>query len=201
MSPSPSRSCSDGRRGAGRRTRARQPDRRAHRLQRRLRAARGHPAADACPWRPRAPTARSGSGVHSFPIRAFTPSSSARRSGRVGWVDYVKGMTRVLGPSVGGFDARIESDVPVGSGLSSSAALEIAVGRVIRELFALADRRCRTGAGGTAGRERVRGRAGRDHGPDGVQPRRYHGRSVPRHPVAAAPSACRFPADCRPGRD
>src|SRR6059058_4625165 len=36
-----------------------------------------------------------------------------------GWVDYVKGMVRALGPSVGGFDARIASDVPVGSGLSS----------------------------------------------------------------------------------
>ena len=55
-----------------------------------------------------------------------------------GWVDYVMGMTRVLGPDVGGFDARIESDVPVGSGLSSSAALEIAIVRALRQLFALA---------------------------------------------------------------
>jgi galactokinase len=36
-----------------------------------------------------------------------------------------------------GFDARVESDVPVGSGLSSSAALEIAAGRALRKLFAL----------------------------------------------------------------
>jgi galactokinase len=55
-----------------------------------------------------------------------------------GWVDYVKGITRQLvAGSIRGFDARIASDVPVGSGLSSSAALEIAAGRAIRKLFAL----------------------------------------------------------------
>ena len=55
------------------------------------------------------------------------------------WADYVKGMTVVLAPFglQRGFDARIESDVPVGSGLSSSAALEIAIGRAIREAFVL----------------------------------------------------------------
>ncbi len=54
------------------------------------------------------------------------------------WVDYVQGLTWVLGPDgVAGFDARIESDVPVGSGLSSSAALEIALGRALRDLFHL----------------------------------------------------------------
>jgi galactokinase len=58
------------------------------------------------------------------------------RSG--GWVDYVKGITRVLdGTGISGFDARIESDVPVGSGLSSSAALEVATGRALRQLFGL----------------------------------------------------------------
>ena len=52
------------------------------------------------------------------------------------WADYVKGMTRVLGDvgTLTGFDARIESDVPVGSGLSSSAALLIAIGRAVRSL-------------------------------------------------------------------
>ncbi len=55
-----------------------------------------------------------------------------------GWVDYVKGLTRVLaGMPISGFDARIESDVPVGSGLSSSAALQIATGRALRTLFGL----------------------------------------------------------------
>jgi galactokinase len=55
------------------------------------------------------------------------------------WADYVRGMTQVLA-RVGlerGFDARIASTVPLGSGLSSSAALEIALGRALRDLYAL----------------------------------------------------------------
>jgi galactokinase len=57
-----------------------------------------------------------------------------------GWADYIKGMTVVLAEYglLRGFDARVESDVPVGSGLSSSAALEISAGRALRALFALA---------------------------------------------------------------
>jgi len=55
------------------------------------------------------------------------------------WVDYVQGLTWVLaGDGLNrGFDARIESTVPLGSGLSSSASLEIALGRAVREAFAL----------------------------------------------------------------
>ena len=56
-----------------------------------------------------------------------------------GWADYARGITRMMaecGP-VGGFDARIASRVPVGSGLSSSAALEIALARAVREAFTL----------------------------------------------------------------
>jgi galactokinase len=55
------------------------------------------------------------------------------------WADYVRGMTQMLA-SAGldrGFDARIASTVPLGSGLSSSASLEIALGRALRELYAL----------------------------------------------------------------
>jgi galactokinase len=56
-----------------------------------------------------------------------------------GWADYARGITRAMaeyGP-VGGFDARIASTVPVGSGLSSSAAFEIALARAVREAFTL----------------------------------------------------------------
>lgn len=62
------------------------------------------------------------------------------RAGR-GWLDYVQGVTWALaagGFRIGGFAARIRSDVPVGSGLSSSAALEVALLRALREAFALA---------------------------------------------------------------
>ncbi len=55
------------------------------------------------------------------------------------WADYVRGMVWALdGHRLNrGFDIRVESSVPVGSGLSSSAALLIAVGRAMREAFAL----------------------------------------------------------------
>ncbi len=56
------------------------------------------------------------------------------------WLDYVAGLTAALaadGHELGGFDARIESDVPQGAGLASSAALEIAVLRALREAYHL----------------------------------------------------------------
>jgi galactokinase len=51
------------------------------------------------------------------------------------WVDYLQGITDVLrreGFALGGLDVEISSDVPTGSGLSSSAALEIAFSRAVR---------------------------------------------------------------------
>ncbi|MFL5271766.1 MAG: galactokinase, partial [Anaeromyxobacteraceae bacterium] len=60
------------------------------------------------------------------------------RSG--GWLDYVMGVTRAAaaaGHRLGGFDLRLASAVPLGSGLSSSAALEVALLRALREAFAL----------------------------------------------------------------
>jgi galactokinase len=61
-----------------------------------------------------------------------------RRTGT--WVDYVQGVTwslREHGLTLGGFDARIASDVPIGAGLSSSAALEVALLRALRSAFGL----------------------------------------------------------------
>jgi galactokinase len=62
-----------------------------------------------------------------------------RRSGD--WADYVRGLTWVLarrGFTIGGFDVRLNSAVPLGSGLSSSAALEVATLRALRSAFDLA---------------------------------------------------------------
>jgi galactokinase len=57
-----------------------------------------------------------------------------------GWLDYVQGVTvalRTAGFDLGGFDLALASDVPLGSGLSSSAALEVSVLRALRRLFGL----------------------------------------------------------------
>jgi galactokinase len=56
------------------------------------------------------------------------------------WGDYIKGLTWVLeeqGHMLTGFDLHLRSNVPLGSGLSSSAALEVATLRAVRELFDL----------------------------------------------------------------
>lgn len=56
------------------------------------------------------------------------------------WGDYIQGVTWVLGAAgftLAGFDLHLTSELPVGSGLSSSAAIEVATLRAIREAFAL----------------------------------------------------------------
>ena len=53
------------------------------------------------------------------------------------WGDYVRGVVAealALGIDPGGFDAFVDSDVPAGAGLSSSAALEVALCTVVEEL-------------------------------------------------------------------
>jgi galactokinase len=57
-----------------------------------------------------------------------------------GWADYVQGLTWVLRgqPALTGFDLLLQSNVPIGGGLSSSAALEVSVLRAIRRAFGIA---------------------------------------------------------------
>ena len=53
-----------------------------------------------------------------------------------GWARYVTAVVRVLvdaGLALRGIDGRVSSDVPVGTGLSSSAALEVAVALAVLE--------------------------------------------------------------------
>ncbi|KFE70499.1 galactokinase [Hyalangium minutum] len=83
-------------------------------------------------------------------VRAFSVNTS--RSGEIleyelgqesvgkHWLDYVKGVTQVLqreGHALTGFEIWISSEVPLGSGLSSSASLDVAILRALRELFSL----------------------------------------------------------------
>lgn len=96
------------------------------------------------PQRSRARVSRRADGrVHAFSretgeareytIGAETPTQT--------WIDYVQGLTcvlRSLTSELCGFDLLVESDVPVGSGLSSSAALTVSILRALRELNGLA---------------------------------------------------------------
>lgn len=63
-----------------------------------------------------------------------TLQSDARNS----WADYVLGVVQQLqrrGITIGGFQAVLASDVPSGSGLSSSAALEVATAFFLKKCF------------------------------------------------------------------
>lgn len=54
------------------------------------------------------------------------------------WADYVKGVLEQLrkhGVHFGGFNAAIHGTVPMGAGMSSSAALEVATALTVRQLF------------------------------------------------------------------
>ena len=57
------------------------------------------------------------------------------------WLDYIQGLTWALRTNglrqIGGFDLEVDSDVPLGAGLSSSAALEVSVLRALRQAFEL----------------------------------------------------------------
>jgi galactokinase len=61
--------------------------------------------------------------------------------GSIGWGDYVRGVAAVLqrdGHALIGSDLTIDSDVPAGAGLSSSAALEVSVGYALLDLAGIA---------------------------------------------------------------
>jgi galactokinase len=65
---------------------------------------------------------------------------SSSQTGPKSWVSYIQGMTHTLssaGLSLGGANLAISSDVPMGAGLSSSAALEISVGFALAEMAGL----------------------------------------------------------------
>ncbi|HRD81173.1 MAG TPA: galactokinase [Saprospiraceae bacterium] len=78
-------------------------------------------------------TARATQQSFSFDLRDFSPVEK-------GWPNYVMGVVselQKLGGVISGFDAEFESDVPIGSGMSSSAALECSFALALNELFGL----------------------------------------------------------------
>jgi galactokinase len=89
------------------------------------------------PRRDRAVSVATLDGGGSAEVLRYTLGAEVR--GR-GWLDYVQGTSRLLareGYAVRGFEACIESWIPPGSGLASSAALVVALLRALREAFAL----------------------------------------------------------------
>ena len=73
----------------------------------------------------------------SFSLKQYGSSS---QNGTKSWISYIQGVTETLceqGLIFGGANLVIASDVPIGAGLSSSAALEIAVGFALAEMAGL----------------------------------------------------------------
>ena len=68
---------------------------------------------------------------------AFSLDELTPPAGKPVWIDYLKGVCRALadaGYSLSGADLSIQSTIPIGAGLSSSAALELAVAAVLTAL-------------------------------------------------------------------
>jgi galactokinase len=77
--------------------------------------------------------------VYSLALKESAEINLDERSGNEGkhWVSYVEGLAKVLaerGVPIRGADLAIASDVPIGSGMSSSAALEMSVGAALTAL-------------------------------------------------------------------
>lgn len=78
--------------------------------------------------------------VHSFDLNEsadFFIQFATHTPQESGWVRYIQGVAEVLkdsGCDLNGADLAISSDIPIGAGLSSSAALEISVGYALLKL-------------------------------------------------------------------
>ncbi|HUM11121.1 MAG TPA: galactokinase [Myxococcaceae bacterium] len=74
--------------------------------------------------------------VHSEQLGKTEEYRVGAEAPRHDWLDYVQGVTALARPRpLGGFEARIDSEVPPGSGLASSAALTVSMLRALRQAF------------------------------------------------------------------
>jgi len=74
----------------------------------------------------------------AFPGRELFWLSRLEKNLAAPWADYVKGVLdqlRKRGVNFSGFNAAIHSEIPIGAGLSSSAALEVAAALTVRCLY------------------------------------------------------------------
>ena len=74
----------------------------------------------------------------AFPEREKFSISELKKNPAAPWADYVKGVLselRKAGVHFGGFDAAIHGTIPIGAGMSSSAALEVATALSLRQLY------------------------------------------------------------------
>src|SRR6266581_3535003 len=74
----------------------------------------------------------------AFPERELFWMSDLKKNPAAPWADYVKGVLEQLrkrGVNFSGFNAAISGDIPMGAGMSSSAALEVATALTVRRLY------------------------------------------------------------------
>src|SRR2546425_6614733 len=74
----------------------------------------------------------------AFPERETFWISDLKKNPASPWADYVKGVLEQLrrrGANFSGFSAAIQGNIPMGAGMSSSAALEVATALTVRRLY------------------------------------------------------------------
>ena len=74
----------------------------------------------------------------AFPEREVFPVNEFKSNPAAHWADYVKGVLEQLrkrGVNFSGFSAAIHGTIPIGAGMSSSAALEVATALTVRRLY------------------------------------------------------------------
>ncbi len=84
------------------------------------------------------PTERESYRFYSLNYESFYESSEITKSEKSPWVNYIMGVMYEFekrGCKIPKFDLAFGGDIPTGSGLSSSAALEVVIGYALNEIF------------------------------------------------------------------